>query len=154
MRYFIIIFLLSTILRSELSDSVIAPSLSFIIPGGGQFYNKQYIRGSIYSGIELAFFYGIYYSVDKVNYYRDQKSNLSHEDPLYQEKKQFYKRRIKRYRRERNNYTWLTVATVLLSAGDAFVTTKFKEFYKRAGDGKGIDIKTSYNGIALIYNFN
>jgi len=154
MRYFLtFLLLLSTTLRSEIDDSILAPSLSFLIPGGGQFYNNEYIKGSIYSGIELAFGYGIYYSIDKLTYFKDEKGKLSRDDLLYDSKSNYYKRNIKKFRRERNNYIWLTVTTVLISAGDAFVSTKFKQFSKRANDGEGVDFGLKNNGLLFTYNF-
>jgi TM2 domain-containing membrane protein YozV len=153
MKLFLLILLIPLILRSEVSDSVLAPSLSFLIPGGGQFYNNEYIKGSIYSGFELGFGYGIYYSVDKIDFYKDEKNRLLSDDPLYDSKRNFYKNSIKKYRRERNSYIWLTITTILISAGDAFVSTKFKQFSKRVDDGEGIDLGLKQNGIFLTYNF-
>lgn len=138
------------------NESFNATTLSFVFPGGGQFYNGNYIRGTVYAGIELSFGYGIYYSIDKYDEYKDKKKRLDREslsDSEYNSYLRFYNNQIDKFRKERNNYLWLLGAAVLLSAGDAFVETKFKGFADKIKLGNGFSIIPDFNGLVLKYEF-
>jgi hypothetical protein len=126
--------------------------LSMVIPGGGQAYNGRYFKAAIYAVMEGVMVYGAYIQNERLE---DSKENLGY----YKETGDFYKVAeyefyVSRYRKERNNFIWMGIGTALLSAGDAYVDSKFKSFRRdlfQPGDKVSLSLRGSC--LALIYEW-
>ena len=154
----IVYIALSTVnLRSENKEEeenhLIAPLLSLVIPGGGQFYTGSNIKGIIYAAIEISTAYGIYYQEDKRKKYVKLRDDLEIPE-LQQDKYNWYVNSIEFHRKNRDTFIWLTAVSFLLSAGDAYVDSYFKDFktdifYKN----DSFQFIPSYNGFAVVYKW-
>ena len=132
---------------------MIAPLLSLVIPGGGQFYNGSTIKGFIYLGLEVGMAYGIYYQEDKRQKYIKLRNDII--DPeFYQYEYNWYSNSIEFHRKNRDTFIWLTAVSFLLSAGDAYVDSYFKNFktdiFSRNDE---LEFVPYYNGFALTYKW-
>jgi len=102
--------------------------MSVVLPGGGQMYNHKYIKAGIYAGLELVFIYGAVIQNARLEDARDAIDKLEVELYPNYEKIYEYEFLVDRYKKERNNFIWLSIGTILLSAGDAYVDSYFSEF--------------------------
>ncbi len=126
--------------------------LSFVFPGGGQIYNRSYVKAAVYAAAEGVMVYG---AITQHNRYKNSKDKLK----FYKDEGDFYKIReyeyyADRYKRERNNFIWMGVAAVLLSAGDAWVDSHFKSFRRDLFiKGDELSVRTSGTGLKLVYEW-
>ena len=126
--------------------------LSMVIPGGGQIYNKRYIKACVYAAVEGIMIYG---AIAQNGRYQDSKKKLR----IYRQEEDYYKISeyeyyVDRYKRERNNFIWMGVASVLLSAGDAWVDSHFKSFRRDLFiKGDELSVKPSGTGLKLVYEW-
>lgn len=130
----IVFILLCLTLKGE-ENKMLPLLLSATLPGGGQIYNKHYIKASVFSGLEIYFFIQAHY----YNLEKQRADNYEDRD---------------HYRRTRDTNLWFGFATGLLAFGDAVVDYKFmtfKEDILKKNDK--LSIKPLSNGIALIYEF-
>lgn len=126
--------------------------LSFICPGGGQIYNGRYLKAGIYAVLEGVLIYGairqnerLNDAKDKLDYYKETGDfNMINEYEFY----------VDTYTGERNNFIWMSIGAVLLSAGDAYVDSHFKSF-KRDMFIKGdqVSLIPSANKLTLLYEW-
>ncbi len=112
----------------EGKDERIATSLSLLIPGGGQIYNEQYVKGAIIGLIEGGTIYMIY----KNNKYL--QTEQSEEKRLITEN-------------NRNSLIWLLSAEIVYSSIDAFISAKMYDMNRK------IDIGIRGNGVYIAFKF-
>jgi len=148
-----VIFLLSFSLNGGTNHKV-PLFLSMVIPGGGQIYNRKYIKASIYIAAESIFIYGSIIQDQRLNDAKDILLDLRNEATLDYQKISSYEFLVDRYKKERNNFIWISIGTILLSAGDAYVDSYFSEF-KRDIIIKGdkLAVAPTYGGIAFTYTW-
>ncbi len=79
--------------------------LSLLIPGGGQFYTGNYIKGIIIGGIEILFGYLAYNE-----HLLAEKSNETY------------------HIEKRNRYLWYMGGTILYSMADAYISAHFYRY--------------------------
>lgn len=141
--------------------------LSMFIPAGGQFYNEVYLKGGIFLAGEIGLGYGIYYQEDKRREYRDLLKELernidNYNESEYDRLKKTYESRKDQARKNRDRFIWITAAWHLLSIGDAYVDSYFKDFKKELSSKKdkalsfvpeNVDFDVSYNSFSIIYRF-
>ena len=129
--------------------------LSMTLPGGGQFYNKSYFKGGIYAALELSLAGAVYYSINKKDERKDKIKKLKNQVDGYNEAEMDrLKRSAEYYSNNRDKYIWLTAASILLSMGDAYVDSYFKNFKKDIiVKGDKISLVPSGNKVSLIYSW-
>lgn len=137
--------------------------LSFVFPGGGQIYNGRYIKAGIYAALEGVLIYGAIKQNDRMEKAQDKLGdfndlyNISETDQdrkFYKDKIDEYEFYVDTYESDRNNYIWMSVGAVLLSAGDAYVDSHFKSFKRdlfKAGDK--LEFTPSVNKLTLTYEW-
>lgn len=150
---FVLIFVFSCVSRGETNHKV-PLFLSLVLPGGGQIYNKKFIKAGVYIAVESIFIYGAIIQDQRLNDARDELSDLKQATLLDYQKINNYEFLVDRYKRERNNFIWLSIGAVLLSAGDAYVDSYFSDF-KRDIFKKGdkLSVAPMFSGVALKYSF-
>lgn len=101
---------------SEIDSTLIKnPRQAFylsLIPGGGQFYNQKYIKGSIVMGLETL---ALYSWLENSKIYKNYDSE---EYPLRQN----------RYLEKRNKYAWWVIFLYFYSMIDAMVDAHLSPF--------------------------
>jgi len=123
-----------------------------IVPGGGQIYNGRYVKAGVYAAIEGLMIYGalkqnerLEDSRDKLEYYRELN------DPAKIDEYEYY---VNTYTEERNNFIWMSIGAVLLSAGDAYVDSHFKSFRRDVfKKGDELSLKPGINSLNLVYQW-
>lgn len=152
------IILLSSLLFSTVRAEIGEPNhkvplfLSFVFPGGGQIYNGRYIKAGFYAALEGILIYGAIKQNDRLD---DARDALDHYREIGDQNKiaeyEFY---TESYESDRNNYIWMSVGAVLLSAGDAYVDSHFKSFRRDLfKDGDELKIIPSVNKLTLSYEW-
>ncbi|MCK4979121.1 MAG: hypothetical protein KAS62_01935 [Candidatus Delongbacteria bacterium] len=128
--------------------------LSLVIPGGGQIYNHKFLKAGIYIAAESIFIYGAVIQDQRLNDARDLIAEMKDEPVPDLHKIDYYEFLTDRYKKERNNFIWLSIGTILLSAGDAYVDSYFSEF-KRDIFSKGDKLTVSpiYTGLVFTYTW-
>jgi hypothetical protein len=126
--------------------------LSFVFPGGGQIYNGRYIKAGIYAALEGVLIYGAVKQNDRLNNAKDKLEFYKETGDLYGiAEYEFY---VDTYESDRNNFIWMSVGAVLLSAGDAYVDSHFKSFKRDLfKDGDKLELTPSVNKITLTYEW-
>ena len=149
----ITVLLLTFVLKGETNHKV-PLFLSMIVPGGGQIYNKKFIKAGIYIAAESIFIYGAIKQDQRLNDARDLITEMKDEPVPDLHKIDYYEFLTDRYKKERNNFIWLSIGTILLSAGDAYVDSYFSEF-KRDIFSKGDKLTVSpiYSGLVFTYTW-
>jgi len=138
--------------KSGERDHKVPLFLSLVLPGGGQVYNGNYVKAGFYIALEGVFVYGAIKqhqrmedAEKKLEFFRDM--GLPEEIDKYE----FF---VQTYKNDRNNFIWMSIASVILSAGDAYVDSRFKSFkrdvFKRDDE---ILVEGSINRLSLIYKW-
>jgi hypothetical protein len=83
-----------------------------LVPGGGQFYNQKYIKGSLVMGLETL---AIYSWLENSKIYKDYDSEE-------------YSLRQNRYLEKRNKYAWWVIFLYFYSMIDAMVDAHLSPF--------------------------
>lgn len=126
--------------------------LSFVFPGGGQIYNGRYIKAGIYVALEGVLIYGALKQNDRLDEAKDKLKYYREKGDLYGiAEYEFY---VDTYESDRNNFIWMSVGAVLLSAGDAYVDSHFKSFKRdlfKGGDK--LELTPSVNKLTLTYEW-
>jgi len=119
-------------------------ALSFIIPGGGQFYNESYYKAAVVFALEGYLISRTIYHHSKVNEYYDKAQESVGEDFLaYQDLYYRY------YNRRQNDFWWLGTV-VFLSMVDAFVDA---HLYNYNQEKEKVHIIFEGNKIGIGLNF-
>ncbi len=96
---------------------------SAFVPGWGQFYNRKYIKATIFAGGEGYLIYGI------AKYWRDanhHRSNFEHSSDYAFQSSEFDK--YTTARDSRNLRLWLMAASIFYSMFDAYVDAQLSDF--------------------------
>ena len=83
-----------------------------LVPGGGQFYNQKYIKGSLVMGLETLAFYSW---LENSKIYKNYDSDI-------------YSLRQNRYLEKRNKYAWWVIFLYFYSMIDAMVDAHLSPF--------------------------
>jgi hypothetical protein len=83
-----------------------------LVPGGGQFYNQKYIKGSLVMGLETL---ALYSWLENSKIYKDYDSEE-------------YSLRQNRYLEKRNKYAWWVIFLYFYSMIDAMVDAHLSPF--------------------------
>lgn len=147
------IFLLLLILLISLSlfsyETGKSPSkaalYSFVLPGGGQYYNEAYLKTLFWGGSEIGFITLTAYHHSKFNDYKDKRTQaISSEEWKKWDKKagdQLHKR---------NNGFWWLGSTIILSMVDAYVDASLFDYDV---EKKKLDLQFSQNYLGLEFRF-
>ena len=129
--------------------------LSMVIPGGGQIYNKKYLKAGVYIVVESIFIYGAVVQDQRLNDTRDEVKYLELDGiPDSTQPIDNLEFLVDRYKKERNNFIWLSIGTILLSAGDAYVDSYFSEFKRDIIiEGDKLSLVPTYGGLAFTYTW-
>lgn len=100
--------------RVEAKSPGKAVLLSFLIPGGGQIYTKNYFKAALITPTEVALGYVSY------------REHLKAQEALKKGDTTAYSA----YRDRRNAFLWWTLATVVFSMADAYVSAQMFGFDK------------------------
>jgi hypothetical protein len=154
MRIILILLALFSSVKAEIGEPEhkVPLFLSMVFPGGGQIYNGRYIKAFIYAAAEGVMIYGAVKQNERLD---DSKEYLE----IFRESGDMrriaeYEFYVDRYRNERNNFIWMGIGVVLLSAGDAFVDSHFKSFKRDIFQkGDGISLKPTVNSLKLVYEW-
>ncbi len=151
---FITVLILFSSLRSEIGEPnhKVPLFLSMIFPGGGQIYNGRYIKAGIYAALEGVLIYGALKQNQRME---DAKEELFYYRKIGDQTRiNEYEYYVNTYTNERNNFIWMSIAAVLLSAGDAYVDSHFKSFKRDVfSSGDEISVGASYNGLNIMYKW-
>ena len=126
--------------------------LFFVFPGGGQIYNGRYVKAGVYAILEGVLIYGAVKQNDRLNDAKDKLEYFREAGDLYGiAEYEFY---VDTYESDRNNFIWMSVGAVLLSAGDAYVDSQFKSFKRDLfKDGDKLELTPSVNKLTLTYEW-
>lgn len=150
--YFIsLLFLFSNILSGETKDSIPenlternatkAMLYSLLIPGGGQFYNKKYIKSAIeFTAETLLIGFTLHYHIKMNNAYEKYEQTQNQED---------YNKYSNLYEKRQSMFWWLS-ALKFLSVIDSFVDAKLYNFDEKK---KKIELRFEGNSVSLNYRF-
>ena len=115
-------------ISAKTDKAVISAGLSVAFPGGGQIYNKKYVKALLIGGVETVTAYYIYKFNEK------SKSTENKSEKI-------------KYENYRNNSIWALGGEIVYSAIDAFIDEKMSDM-----NGK-IDISVKNGGVYLCYRF-
>lgn len=97
--------------------------LSVAIPGGGQFYNRKYIKSFLYGGTEIYLIKYVYWRWQQMDeHWRNFKS--TDDDLIKAQQFALYEKK----RDSRNTHIWLTALVVFVSMFDAYVDAHLADF--------------------------
>ncbi len=96
---------------------------SAFIPGGGQVYNRAYVKAGIVVGLQAYLLGNVLYNDSKVDDYKD-KLNSSSDAAIQQQ----YKDKLQMYRERRTSDIWWMGVTCALSMLDAYVDAHLDDF--------------------------
>lgn len=92
----------------------VAITLSLFVPGGGQFYTKNYIKGGIFGATQSFLIYQTYNAICLV---REAESNARTPDSILVDRKS-----------SRDTFLWWDAVVWFLAAADAYVDAKMYNF--------------------------
>ncbi|HXK49929.1 MAG TPA: DUF5683 domain-containing protein [Clostridiales bacterium] len=157
MRRSAVLFLISALLfslKAEIGEQnhKVPLFLSFIFPGGGQIYNGRYVKAGVYAVIEGVLIYGALKQNQRM---KDAENDLAYFRGIGDtEKISEYEYYVNTYTEERNNFIWMGIGSVLLSAGDAYVDSHFKSFKRNIfKKGDELSLKPGINGLKFVYQW-
>ncbi|RKX71674.1 hypothetical protein DRP43_02285 [candidate division TA06 bacterium] len=114
---------------------------SLFIPGGGQFYNKKYIKSAIgFTAESILFGFTLHYHIKMNDAY--SKYEQSHSQLDYDKYSIFYEKQ--------QSMLWWIGAMKFLSIVDAFVDAKLYNFNEKK---KKVELRFEGNSVSLNYRF-
>lgn len=122
---------------------------SAILPGWGQFYNKQYIKATIFAGGEWYLIYGIAQDWKKTDRYN---KTFKAATDLGIRAIEFHK--YTKYRDRRNLKMWIMAATMFYSMFDAYVDAQLSDFNQTDKAYETFIAPTSDGGVQVGLTFN
>ncbi len=129
-----------TLLKSKSPTGALLRSVIF--PGGGQFYNRKYIKGMVVFGTETTFLTLAAIDWSRVNNHKRnfQNTNYSYSDRLWEfDQYRFYEDR-------RNLFLWITAGVIFLSMFDAYVDAQLYHFDQEKVRDLSITLTPEVNG--------
>ncbi len=118
---------------------------SFIVPGGGQYYNEAPWKSLLWGGSELGFIALTSYHQNKFNEYKDKRSKAT----TTEDWKKWDKKAGDEIHKRNNGFWWLG-STVILSMMDAYVDAALFNYEEE--DNK-LKIQFSLNYFGLQFRF-
>ena len=111
-----------TVVFKPLKSPTGAVLRSLVIPGWGQVYTRQYVKGAAAFIIEGTIIYSALYENDRVKASRKSAENWSRDTSgVAPAQVKFYRSNESFYRDSRNKLLWWLAGMMLLSMGDAYV---------------------------------
>lgn len=124
-----------------------AAALSFIIPGGGQFYNGSYVKSGIVAGLEFTFIgLAVSHQLESDKWF--EKAN-DYENYSAEERDKFYAKYVNYYNKRQSDIWWAGIV-VFLSTIDAYVDAHLFDYDKTKDK---IHLKFEDNMLSLEYRF-
>ncbi|MDO9578228.1 MAG: DUF5683 domain-containing protein [Candidatus Cloacimonadales bacterium] len=124
-----------------------AAALSFFIPGGGQFYNENYLKSAAVFALEGSLIaLAAYHYSESERYYDKSKDSLSY---TYDQRRKYYGQYVNYYEKRQSDFWWLGTV-IFLSTIDAYVDAHLFDYDDRKNK---IHLKFENNMISLQYNF-
>jgi len=117
---FVALFCLSLLYAANPTHAML---YSAFIPGGGQIYNKAYVKAGVVIGVQAYLLGSVLYKDAKV---QDYKEKLQNESDAYLV--QYYRDRRDEYRERRTSDIWWMGITAALSVLDAYVDAHLSDF--------------------------
>lgn len=111
-----------TLLKGKSPMSALLRSVAF--PGGGQFYNHKYIKGTVVFGTETTFI-----TLAAIEWSRMITHKRNFQNPNYPDRYWEFEQ-FKFYEDRRNLFLWITAGVVFLSMFDAYVDAHLYNFEK------------------------
>jgi hypothetical protein len=118
---------------------------SFLIPGGGQYYNESTWKSILWGGSELGFIALTSYHHNKFLDYKDKRNNASNQEEWAKWNKEAGDQLHKR-----NNGFWWLGSTLILSMMDAYVDAALFDF---AEEKQKLELQFNLNYLGLQFNF-
>ena len=118
---------------------------SAAFPGGGQLYNRAWLKAGLVMGVQGFFIGSAIYHGGERNYWRDLAENTP--DPFLQEQ---YLARSRDFGNELKNDIWWLGITAGLSMLDAYVDAHLSDF---ESEKEKIRLRFSGDALLLQYNF-
>lgn len=118
---------------------------SAAFPGGGQLYNRAWLKAGLVMGVQGFFIGSAIYHGGERNYWRDLAENTH--DPFLQEQ---YLARSRDFGNELKNDIWWLGITAGLSMLDAYVDAHLSDF---ESEKEKIRLRFSGDALLLQYNF-
>ncbi|MCF0223490.1 MAG: hypothetical protein HUK20_04410 [Fibrobacter sp.] len=113
--------------RSVELKSMTTALLWSILPGGGQIYNREFGKaGLLYMGL-LGSGVSVWTSQNMVEYYLDRKHLMAGENSSREDYEKI-KERLTYFRKNRNQYIWISALLYLYAVGDAAVDALLSDF--------------------------
>ncbi|MDP8267584.1 MAG: DUF5683 domain-containing protein [Candidatus Tenebribacter davisii] len=120
-----------------------AAALSCLIPGGGQLYNRKFVKSGLVFAVEGSLIgLAAYHHLEAENSYDKYKVNPELNSDYYNEYVKYYEKR-------QSDFFWIGTV-IFLSAIDAFVDAHLFDFQDKK---KKIHLKFEDNTVGLVYNF-
>jgi len=141
----LLILLCSCIFAQPVKKNPNKAVLYSIIPGGGQIYNKAYIKAGAIIGIQTYLIATAIHNDAKVQDYRD-KINSTGDEILLAE----YRDKQKEYREKRTRDFWWMGLTLAFSTLDAYIDAHLSNFKE---EKEKIHIRFEEETLLLEYNF-
>ena len=148
MRNLLIILFLFLLLTSLFAEEEFvkkqplkAAALSCLIPGGGQLYNRKFVKSGLVFAVEGSLIgLAAYHHLEAENSYDKYEVSLLESD---------YNEYVKYYEKRQSDFFWIGTV-IFLSAIDAFVDAHLFDFQDKK---KKIHLKFEDNAVGLAYNF-
>lgn len=122
-----------------------AAFMSGIIPGAGQFYDKSYIKGALFLGLEAYLGYSAYRKNSDARALLSGKSALTPGSDEYLAAQSAYGDDVKR----RNIYLWTLAGVHFLGIVDAYIDAHLAPFDDEMGERISFVVPRSGLGLAL-----
>lgn len=110
--YLIAFFLVVSFYEPVFASPTKAFLLSLCIPGGGQFYNGKYIKGTLFAAGEAGLIYGWNWANKRAEQSREDLDETRYNSSI----------------RSRNDFIWGLVGLVFISSLDAYVDAHLQNF--------------------------
>ncbi|MBN2542124.1 hypothetical protein JXI42_04600 [bacterium] len=126
--------------------------LSLAVPGGGQIYNRKYVKGACLILIESYLIYAIYDNQTIASDLLDLRDELDPESFEYA----YYKGKFEKHIDARNDNIWLYIGVKLFSVVDAFVDAHLYTFDEEMNEKFTLDLtwkhQTPYLVLQIPFN--
>ena len=118
---------------------------SFVIPGGGQYYNESIWKTALWSGAEVGFIALSTYHHTKFNDYKDKRDKATNDADW-----KHWNSEASDQLSKRNNGFWWLGSTVILSVIDAYVDAAMFNYDE---EKEALELQFSYNYVGLQFKF-
>ncbi len=112
---------------------------SLALPGWGQYYNREYIKGGLITAVEGYFIYSVIKYQINMNDYLNKRGQLDPDNTVYEE----YKDKYNKEKSKRDSALWWFLGIKFLSIVDAYVDAHLFKFQDEVNTEVGLEIKPS-----------